>query len=111
MGFPATPGLGLPVLVVAGPGPFLAEGPLVLVVGGPSPILAEGPGCGFPPLLAAVRWFLWRQVVPRQSWLTAPGAVPATPRRGPLVMVAGGPSPILAEGPRCGSPPLLAGVR
>ena len=30
---------------------------------------------------------------------------------GPLVMVAGGPSPLLAEGPGCGSPPLLAGVR
>ena len=49
-------------------------GPLLVVVGGRSPILAEGRGCGSPPLLAGVRW-LWWLVVPRQSWLRAPGAV------------------------------------
>ena len=76
MRFPATPGLGPPVLVVGASSPFLAEGPLVLVVSCPSPILAEGPRCGFPPILAGVRWFGGRRVVPRQSWLSALGAVP-----------------------------------
>ena len=36
---------------------------------------------------------------------------PATPGSGALlVLLVGGPSPFLAEGPGCGSPPLLAGV-
>ena len=38
-------------------------------------------------------------MVPRHSWLG-----------GPLVLVVGCPSPLLAEGPGCGSRPLLAGV-
>ena len=37
--------------------------------------------------------------------------VPATPGWGSLPVVAGGPSPLLAEDFWCGSPPLLAGVR
>ena len=37
--------------------------------------------------------------------------LPASPGRGPLSVVMAVPSPLLAEGPRCGSPPLLAGVR
>ena len=119
MRFPASPGCGA----------------LVVVVGGPSPILAEGRGCGSPPLLAGVRWMLW--CVSRPSWLRALGAVPrhsclgsacsgwclANPGSGPwwqvpaihgwsqLLLVVGGPSPILAEGPGGGSPPLLARVR
>ena len=36
---------------------------------------------------------------------------PASPGWDPLVVVVDGPSPILAEGGGCGSPPLLAGVR
>ena len=36
--------------------------------------------------------------------------VPATPCWGPLVLVVGGPSPILVEGPECSSGPFLAGV-
>ena len=49
--------------------------------------------------------------VPRHSWLRAPGAVPASPGWAPLVVVVCGPSPLLAAGPGCGSPPLLAWVR
>ena len=36
---------------------------------------------------------------------------PATSGWGPLVLLVGGPSPNLAEGPGGGSPPVLAGVR
>ena len=36
---------------------------------------------------------------------------PATAGSGSLMMVQGGPSPLLAEGPGLGSPPLLSGVR
>ena len=92
-------------MAAGGPLPLLAEG---LGCGSP-PLLAEGLGCGFPPLLAEVRWFVGRGLslpaegtrlaFPRHSWLG-----------GPLVLVVGGPSPFLAEGPGCGSPPLLAGV-
>ena len=105
---------------------------------GPSPLLAEGPGCASLPLLAAVRcrwwwvsprhsWLRVRGAVPRHSWLGSAGCrggwslatpgcgswvrFPATPGWGPLVVVVGGPSPLLAEGPGCGCPALLAGVR
>ena len=37
--------------------------------------------------------------------------LPATPGQGLVSVVVGDPSPLLAEGPGCGSPPLLAGVR
>ena len=107
-GFPSLP---LAVGLGCGPPPFLAGGPLVLVVGGPSPLLAEGPGGGSP--------------------------FPASPGRGPPVLVGGwafappgcGPpvcgvwslasgcgfrvgasSPLPAEGPGCGPPPLLDGA-
>ena len=72
-------------------------------------------------------WLRVLGAVPRHSWLGSaaggggwslgtPGSgsgvrFPATPGWGPLVVVMGGPSPLLAEGPGCGSPPLLAGVR
>ena len=49
--------------------------------------------------------------VPPHSWLRVPGAVP---RHCWLSFAVGGggcSSPLLAEGPACGSPPLLAGVR
>ena len=61
---------------------------------GPS-LLAEGPGWAFH----------------RHPWLGASGAVPRHSwLGGPLVLVVGGPSPFPAEGPGCGSLPLLAGV-
>ena len=67
-----------------------------VVVAGRASLLAEDPGWAFP----------------RHSWLRAPGAVPCHFWLGaPLVLVVGGPSPLLAEGPRCRSLPLLAGVR
>ena len=108
-----------------------------MAAGCPSPSLAEGLGCGSPPLLpwvlwcwcgggpspllAEVCWFVERGpslppegpgwAFPRHSWLRAPGPVPRHSWLGGLlVLVVGGPSPFLAEGPRCGSPPLLAGV-
>ena len=97
-----------------------------------SPLLAEGPGCGSPPLLAGVRWQRWCVVcgvwfaavmcwwgcgwcvvwlVPRHSWLRVPRAVPRHSWLGFAVGGGGCSSPLLAEGPGCGSPPLLAGVR
>ena len=76
-----------------------------------SPLLAEGPGCGSPPLLAGVRWRRWC-VVASHSWLRVPVAFPCHSWLGGLlVAVLGGPLPLLAEGLRGGSPPLLAGVR
>ena len=64
-------------------------------------------------LAATPGWFLLPVVVgvPRHSWLRVPGAVP---RHSWLCFAVGGggcSSPLLAEGPGCGSPPLLAGVR
>ena len=50
-------------------------------------------------------------LVPRHSWRRS---LCATPRHSPLGLAAGGggrSSPLLAEGPGCGSPPLLAGFR
>ena len=105
-------------------------------LGRPWLILAEGPWCGSPPLFAGVCWF-WCRFFLRQAWLRALGAFgrhsllasasirwsllipgpgpwvrfPAIPCWGPLVLVVGGPSPILAEGPGCGSPRFLARVR
>ena len=58
-------------------------------------------GCGW-----CVVW-----LVPRHSWRRF---LCATPRHSWLGFAVGGggrPSPLLAEGPGCGSPPLLAGVR
>ena len=110
----------LHVRVVLCPSPILAEGPgcsppPFLARGrcwcsaGFSPILAEGPNCSSPPFLAGVcRWCWW--VVPHQSWLRALGAVPRHSWLGCAAGVVGGPSPILAEGPGCGSPPFLARV-
>ena len=60
-----------------------------------------GCGCGW-----CVSW-----LVPRHSWRRFLSAIP---RHSWLGFVAGGggcSSPLLAEGPWCGSPPLLAGVR
>ena len=148
MQFPAIPGWGLLLVVVAGPSPILAEGlgcsspPFLagvccrVVVGGPSPILAEGPGCISPPFLAgsAGGGGGWSLANPSGgSWVRFP-AVPglgvlqggggwslANPGEGPrlqfpailgwglLPVVVGGPSPILAEGLGCSSPPFLAG--
>ena len=94
MRFPAVPGWG----------------PLIAVVGGPSPLLAEVFWCGSLPILAGVRCRCWL-VIPCHSWLRARVRFPAPPGWGPLVVVVGGPSPLHAEGPGCGSPPLLVRVR
>ena len=95
-----------------------------------SPLLAEGPGRGSPPLLAGVRWRRWCVVCGVWRWC-AGGVVAAvwcgwslaTPGGGSCVLlpatsgwvswsaVVGASPPLLAEGPGCGSPPLLAGVR
>ena len=118
MQLPAIPGWGLVLMFVGGPSPILAEGPgaipchswlglLLLVVGVSFPILAEGPVCNSPPFLAGAfcRCLL---VVPRQSWPWV--QCPAIPSWGLLLAVAGGPSPILAEGAGPGSAPFLAGI-
>ena len=101
-----------------------------------SPLLAEGPGCGSPPLLAGVRWRRWCVVcgawcvvcgVRRRCWWDCGWCVVwlvplhswrrflcATPRHSWLGFAVGGggcSSPLLAEGPGCGSPQLLTGVR
>ena len=110
------------VCAVVGPSLLLAEVPKCdfrhswpsFAVGGggcSSPLLAEGPGCGYPPLLAGVRW--WRRcVVACHSWRRVPVAVSRHSwLEGPLMAVLGGPLPLLAEGLGGGSPPLLPGVR
>ena len=53
--------------------------------------------------------------LPRRSWLRGVPRCslqfPATPGGVPVVVVVGGPSPLLAVGLGCDSPPLLAGAR
>ena len=65
------------------------------------------------PLPATPGWVSLPVVVgvPRHSWLRVPGAVPRNSWLGFAVGGGGCSSPLLAEGPGCGSPPLLAGVR
>ena len=108
------------------------------VVGGPSVMLAKGPVCCFPPFVAGVcywwcrvvfrkSWLCVRDAVPRPSWLESAALVggwglanpgpgrcvrfPVIRGCGPLLVVVGGPSLILAEGPGRNSPPYLARVR
>ena len=72
------------------------------------------PGGGSCVLLPATSGWVSLPVavgVPRHSWLRAPGAVPRHSWLGFAVGGGGCSSPLLAEGPGCGSPPLLAGVR
>ena len=72
------------------------------------------PGGGSCVLIPATPgWFLLPVVVgvPRGSWLRVPGAVPCHSWLAFAVVGGGCSSPLLAEGPGCGSPPLLAGVR
>ena len=65
-------------------------------------LLPATPGCVSLPVAVGV---------PRHSWLRVPGAVPRHSWLGFAVGGGGCSSPLLAEGPGCGSPPLLAGVR
>ena len=119
----ATPGGGSCVLLPATPGWVL----LPVVVGVPRHSWVKVPGAvprhswlgsagGVGVWCAAVvcwcgcGWCVVR-LVPRHSWRTF---LCATPRHSWLGFAAAGgarSSPLLAEGPRCGSPPLLAGVR
>ena len=91
--FPATPGWGLLAAVV--------RGVWCVVCGVWCAAVVCWWGCGW-----CVVW-----LVPRHSWRRF---LWATPRHSWLGFAAGGggrPSPLLAEGPGRGSPPLLAGVR
>ena len=72
------------------------------------------PGGGSCVLLPATPGWVSLPVgvgVPRHSWLRVPGAVLRHSWLGFAVGGGGRSSPLLAEGPGCGSPPLLAGVR
>ena len=70
--------------------------------GGSCVLLPATPGWASLPVLVGV---------PRHSWLRVPGAVPRHSWLGFAVGGGGCSSPLVAEGPGCGSPPLLAGVR
>ena len=70
--------------------------------GGPCVLLPATPGWALLPVVVGV---------PRHSCLRVPGAVSRHSWLGFAVGGGGCSSPLLAEGPRCGSPPLLAGVR
>ena len=70
--------------------------------GGPSVLLPANPGWVSLPVVVGV---------PRHSWLRVPGAVPRHSWLGFTVGGGGRSSPLLAEGPGCGSPPVLPGVR
>ena len=72
------------------------------------------PGGGSRVLLPATPGWVSLPVVvgvPRHSWLRVPGAIPRHSWLGFAVGGGARPSPLLAEGPGCGSPPLLDGVR
>ena len=112
------PGRISPYCVCSGGAHMVTEGapkPLRL---GPWPAAPVGSFCPVPALpLCWVRWWVFRH-----SWLRCGGgarggrplttpALPASSGWGPLPVVVGGPSPLLAEDPGCGSPPLLAWVR
>ena len=89
-----------------GPSPASPVGPLRPAP--PSRCVGCGGGFSASPGLGAV-------VVVGGRLLATPGRiacvrVPATPGWGSPPVAAGGPSPLLAEGVGCGSPPLLAGV-
>ena len=99
----ATPGGGSCVLLPATPG-WVS---LPVVVGGPRHSWLGSAGGGGVWCVAVVCWLL----VPRHSWRRF---LCATPRHSWLGFGAGGggrSSPLLAEGPGRGSPPLLAGFR
>ena len=99
----ATPGGGSCVLLPATPG-WVS---LPVVVGGPRHSWLGSAGGGGVWCVAVVCWLL----VPRHSWRRF---LCATPRHSWLGFAAGGggrSSPLLAEGPGRGSPPLLAGFR
>ena len=107
----ATPGGGSCVLLPATPG-WVS---LPVVVGGPRHSWLGSAGGGGVWCVAVVCWWgcgwcvVW--LVPRHSRRRF---LCATPRHSWLGFAAGGggrSSPLLAEGPRRGSPPLLAGVR
>ena len=102
-------GVGVGVVGVCRGWSLAGWGPLAAVVCGVWCVLC-GVWCA-----AVVCWWgcgwcvVW--LGPRHSWRRFPCA---TPRHSWLGFAAGGggrPSPLLAEGPGCGSPPLLAGFR
>ena len=101
--FLATPGGGSCVLLPA----TFGWVSLPVVVGGPRHSWLGSAGGGGVWCVAVVCWLL----VPRHSWRRF---LCATPRHSWLGFAAGGggrSSPLLAEGPGRGSPPLLAGFR
>ena len=70
--------------------------------------MARGVRTGFTPGWVSLPLVVG---VPRHSWLRVPGAVPRNSWLGFAVGGGGCSLPLLAEGPGCGSPPLLAGDR
>ena len=111
MRFPATPGWGPLAAVVCGVRRWCVGGVVAGVWCGWSLATPGGGSCVLLP--ATPGWVLLPLVVrgPPHSWLRVRGAVP---RHSWLHFAVGGggrSSPLLAEGPGCGSPPLLAGVR
>ena len=111
MRFPATPGWGPLAAVVCGVRRWCVGRVVAGVWCGWSLATSGGGSCLLLP--ATPGWVSLPVVVrgPRHSWLRVPGAVPRHSWLGFAVSGGGRSSPLLAEGPGCGSPPLLAGVR
>ena len=111
MRFPATPGWGPLAAVVYGVRRGCVAGVVAGVWCGWSLATPGGGSCVLLP--ATPGWVSLPVVVhgPRHSGLRVPGTVPRHSWLGFAVGGGGRSSPLLAEGPGCGSPPLLAGVR
>ena len=109
--FPATPGWGPLAAMVCGVRRWCGGGVVAGVWCGWSLATPGGGSCVLLP--ATPGWISLPVVVrgPRHSWLKVLGAVPRHSWLGFAVGGGGRSSPLLAEGPGCGCPPLLAGVR